>query len=270
MKQVLVILVTAVAAAVSVCAVALAAKPPTEVSVSRTAAANDQTLVEAKCPHGKHPVSGGYELESNEAFAANSAEGIDLRHKRWSLNTVSAEGPTRVTAHAYCSPLGGKVEFRSDQIELNQGDSATLTPTCKRAERVLSGGYAFSSSGLAIGEISESFRADPRSWSVKGTDFSDKQVTLLAFANCVPKEKAPKLRTERAPVPFNDEGPTTTTATCGAGRYALSGGYKVSDNLPTFFVESRRAGTRGWRITEGGGVSGRDANLTALAYCAKG
>jgi hypothetical protein len=265
------ILGAAAIAALWMCGAAIAARAPTEVSVSRTATANDQTVVDAKCPHGKHPVSGGFELEPGDnAFAANSAEGVDLKRKRWSLTTVSAGGSTRVTSHAYCSRLGRNIEFRSDRTDLNQGDDATITATCWRGEKVLSGGYAFVSSGLALGVVEESFRADPRSWSIRGTNFGENEVTMLAFAHCVPKKKAPKLTAAKGTVPFDDEGgPTTVSADCGPGRYALSGGYRITGNEPAFMVESRRAGARGWTVTDGGGIAGRADNLIALAYCAR-
>ncbi len=252
----------------AVCAAASAAKVPTVATITKTATADDQTLVAAKCPTGRFPVSGGYELEpSDGAFAINSAEGIDLDRKRWSLTTIAGGGPARVTSLAYCSPLARNVKFRSDRIELSTADSATITATCKRDEKVLSGGYAFVSSGLGVGEIQESFRADSRSWSIKGFNVSANQVLMLAFANCVAKQKAPKLTTEQNAVRFNDEGDTTASVDCGRGRYALSGGFRIPD--PAGLVpESMRDGTSGWRVTAGG-ISGRDDDLTVLAYCAR-
>jgi hypothetical protein len=253
---------------VLMCAAAVAARPPTEVSRTQTAAAGEQTLTEAKCPHGKHPVSGGYEFETtNDTFMFNSAEGIDLRLKRWSVNSIASPEPGRVTVHAYCSPLGRKIEFRNDRTDLNQGDEATITATCKRDERVLSGSYAFVSSGLGVGIVEDSFRPDPRSWSIRGINFGDNKLTMIAFAHCVPKQNAPKLRPVRESMPFPDEGPTSATATCDPGRYALTGGFKVEELA--FMSGSLRVGARGWRVDEPGGVNGRDTDLTAIAYCAK-
>ncbi len=270
-RATLILFGTAASVALVISAVAAAARPPIEVTHSQTATANDQTLVEAKCPHGSHPVSGGFEFKPGDgAFAANSAEGIDLNLKRWSLTTISASGPTRVTSHAYCSPLGGKVQFRSDRTDLNQGDEATITATCKRSERVISGGYAFVSSGLALGVVDESFRSSGRSWTIRGTDFTDATVTMLAFAHCVPKQKSPKLTTARTAVPFDDAGgPADATASCGPGHYALSGGYRSPGSGTAFFGASRRVGTRDWRVTDSGGILGRDGVFTALAYCAR-
>ena len=248
---------------------ATAAKVPTVASVTRTAAANDQTLVEAKCLKGKSPVSGGYELHpADTAFAFNSAEGIDLDLKRWSLTTVAVNGPARATSLAYCSGLGRGVKFRSDRIELASGDSATLTATCKRDEKVLSGGYAFVSSGIGVGLVEQSFRADPRSWSIKGLNAGQNQVLMLAFANCAAKQKVPRLATEQKAMTFNDEGSTTAKTSCPRGRYALSGGFKIPGDTTEVATESQRVGTRGWRVTAGG-LSGRDDKLTALAYCAR-
>jgi hypothetical protein len=247
---------------------AIALKTPTVASVTRTATANDQTLVEAKCPKGKGPVSGGYELDGSDTLAFNSAEGIDLDLKRWSLTTIATPNAARATSFAYCAGLGRKVKFRSDRIDLDPGDSATITATCKRDEKVLSGGYAFVSSELAVGLVGESFRADSRSWSIQGTSFADDQtVTLIAFAHCAPKQKVPQVTTARGVVRFNDEGPTTATADCPSHRYALAGGFQIPDNLPEVVDESQRIGTGGWRVTAHG-ISGRDDDLTALAYCA--
>lgn len=91
---------------------------------------------------------------------------------------------------------------------------------------------------------------------------------LLAFANCAPKQKVPRLATEQQAVRFNDEGSTTATTSCGSGRYAPSGGFKIPGDAPEITSESQRVGTRGWRVTTGG-INGRDDNLTALAYCAR-
>jgi hypothetical protein len=258
---------TATAVALWVSPLATAARAPTVASVTKTAAANDQTVVQAKCPRGKAPVSGGYELDINNSFAANSAEGIDLDRKRWSLTTNAFGEPARVTSFAYCSPRGRDVKFRSDRIELGTGESATLTATCNRGEKVLSGGYAFVSSGLAAGLIEGSFRADSRSWSIHGINAGTNQVLLLAFANCTAKRKVPRLTAVRKSVRFNDEGTTTATANCGRHRYALSGGFRIPGNSPELALLSRRVGSRGWRV-KAGGLSGRDDNLTALTYCA--
>jgi hypothetical protein len=261
----LALLTTALAATIWASPVAMAERPPTVASVTKIAAANDQTLIQATCPRGKAPVSGGYQIET-DTLALNSAEGIDLDRKRWSLTTNAVEGPARVTSLAYCSPRGRDVKFRSDRIELSTGEAATLTPTCKRDEKVLSGGYAFVSSGLAFGEIKESFRADSRSWSTAAVNVGQNQVLFLAFANCAAKRKVPRLTAVRNSVRFNDEGPTTATASCGRHRYALSGGFRFP-NPPELVPLSRRVGTRGWRVTARG-ISGRDDNLSALVYCA--
>ena len=249
------------------CSVAGAASAPTVATHSKTAVANAQTPVDAKCPSGKFPVSGGHELEGEDTFAFNSLEGI-FNPRRWSLTTVATPEAAQVTAIAYCSPIGRNGTFGSDQIELSTGESATLTATCKRGEKVLSGSYAFVSSGLGVGLVNGSFRADSRSWSIKGVNFGENDLTLIAFANCAPKRQVPRLKAARETVRFNDEGPTTATASCGTGHYALSGGFTFPDPAEAIST-SERVGTRDWRITTAGGINGRDDDLTALAYCAR-
>ena len=261
------------------CAVALAsilggagasAAVPSEASKSRTVSPG-ATLVDvgARCPKGKFPVSGGFNIDAKDGSGAfPQAEGVDLSGKLWSL-AFAVLDQTRVTTFAYCSPAARNVKFRSDREELEgPADSATVTATCRKGERAFSGGYAFvSSGGFALTQ--QSFRQGSRSWTVKAINFSEKQVTVLAFANCRPKNKVPSVKSVRKVVPYQDEGPTTATARCPEGRYALSGGYKdPASNLPSVFPESRRVGTRSWTVTETG-ISGRDDNLTVFAYCAK-
>jgi hypothetical protein len=257
-------------ASIGIVSVASAAVP-VEASNTKTIDSGGSFLknVGARCPSGKFPVSGGYKVEDGSIGAAfPQGEGVDLSGKVWSLGFFASE-QVRVTAFAYCAPMGRDIKFRSDRRRLETGgDSASVTATCKRGERVFSGGYAFVSSGDAGGLISRSFRQG-RSWTIQAINISGNPVTVLAFAHCRPASKVPSVTTVRERIPYEDEGLTTATAKCPPDRYALSGGYRdPQTDVPSVFTSSQRVGTRSWRVTEGG-LNGRDDKLTVFAYCAK-
>ncbi|UJA19256.1 hypothetical protein HJD18_02925 [Thermoleophilia bacterium SCSIO 60948] len=250
---------------------ALAASP-SAVSRSKIVETNSTALVNAECPKGKAPVSGGFRLDPDDgALMNNSLEGVGDGKKSWTANTATFGGSGRSTVFAYCARFAKNMAFRSDRTTLDYGESATVTATCRRGERVMSGGYAFVNSGTPFSVVTQSFRAGARAWSAEAFNFvENRPTTFLVFAHCRPEGKVPALRTVRQTEPFNDDGsPTDVAATCPRGRYALSGGYRTPGEDFTWVVnESRREGSGGWTAAAGG-ASGGDDEFTVFAYCAK-
>lgn len=220
---------------------------------------------------GRKPISGGFKAgnASEPGLFLNSAEGIDGR--KWSVSTLNIENdPAPFTSFAYCSRTARAIRIRRSHAKIGPGSQRSVTATCHRRERVVSGGYALVEQSPLDGGILDSSRADSRSWTVHGANGGepgDGSVTLFVSANCLPKSKIGRVIAKRATTELVANAQTTSTTKCGTKQYAISGGYRFDqdDGFP-LFTGSSRDGDNAWRHDVRGFGSG---TLTLIVYCVR-
>ncbi len=157
------------------------------------------------------------------------------------------------------------------------GATGAATARCPRGTRVLSGGYDSTfSSGALLPHVS--MRTGPRSWRVSAYRIGGGRgkLRLTAYAKCgehpgpLPSASA---RTT-VPTPPGHVALRTLRPRCPGGRFALSGGFKLTvpgrfgpNSSPAAVVFGSRAEGREWAVTATRLAPSGESKLTAYAYC---
>jgi hypothetical protein len=148
----------------------------------------------AKCPKGTRVLSGGFgggegPPDTPRFWITTSRK---LGPRTWTVsayNTGGAEGD--LVALAYCRE-GRKLQTAevSDTVNLEDyptNAEADLAPTCKRRQRVVSGGWA--SNAAIAAAFRASHRLDRRSWRIHATAQGILGTDVTAYAYCEKKKK---------------------------------------------------------------------------------
>jgi hypothetical protein len=171
------------------------------------------------------------------------------------------------------------VVTRSTTIQLPPHQLLTATATCPAGMRATGGGFSGTPGGISPTVVTESRRADSKSWIASGLRASPLATTtgtLTSFVLC--RKGAPKVRVVAASTSLpaatgpGDHPRATVTATCSGKRRAISGGFSseadAKEALAVLPEDSQRvAKGRGWSFTasHNNPVS---RQLTSYAYCA--
>jgi hypothetical protein len=175
----------------------------------------------------------------------------------------------------------GPIVTRSATVPLAPKEVGSAIATCPGKMKSVGGGFLGAPSGADQTLVTESRRANSRSWMVRGIRASALTTTsgnLTATVQC--RKRAPKLKEVSASATL---GAATTagtvisggaTATCvGRRQKALSGGFAAQWDPKTVLgaipQESRRvAKGRAWRFAAANGNQ-IAAQVTSFAYCGK-
>jgi hypothetical protein len=149
----------------------------------------------AKCPKGTRLLSGGFEggegpPDTPRFWITTSRK---LGPRTWTVsasNTGGAEG--ELVAYAYCRE-GSKLQTAqvSDTVNLDDyptNADADMAPTCKRRQRVVSGGWASNDDQIAAA-FRASHRLDPRTWRIRATAQGIFGTDVTAYAYCEKKQR---------------------------------------------------------------------------------
>lgn len=223
--------------------------------------------VTATCPKGEAAISGGYEVPQFSSLTGFfQSSGSFTNEGGWQAS-VSQLGDTFkdgfVTAFAYCSKLGKDVVTTGDTTSLGTGEFTDLTASCKRNQEIVSGGWAFSASPNSSVSLLASVKQGKRSWRITG-GMNTGTGTLIALADCVPKNKAPDLVTRK------DTGKVTSavstvTSSCKKKEQAVSAGFTSNTDFEPF--EFHRGAKRTWGVRGQSFIA--DGSATVLTYCEK-
>jgi hypothetical protein len=165
------------------------------------------------------------------------------------------------------------------------GSTGSVTAHCPTGTHVLSGGYdsTFSNGphGSGVGLLPHaSRRVGPRAWRVSAYKVGDRNdtVELTAVARCGSGVGHLESSTAKiaVPSPRGNLGLRTASAHCPAGRYPVSGGFRMSINgrtgagpnsPPIAIVLGSRSTGRSWAVTAARLVQTGESQLTSYAYC---
>jgi hypothetical protein len=155
----------------------------------------------ARCPSGKLLVGGGFTSPPAQGAALIVHDSYRSSPTAWTVGGVIATGAgsSAVTAHAYCRKAKGRpVSDVSTSASLaGNGEIKTLSPSCSTG-RLIGGGFqstlAPSGTGYVFPQVNQA--ASPNTWTVTGVAADSGPRTLTAHAYCMPKIKAPKIRSQ--------------------------------------------------------------------------
>lgn len=223
--------------------------------------------ITATCPKGEAPISGGYAVPKFSSLTGFFLPtGSFINENGWQAS-VSQLGDTPkdgfVSAFAYCSKLGKDLVTTGDTTSLGTGEFTDLTASCKRGQEIVSGGWAFSAGPGASVSLLASVKQGNRSWRITG-GMNTGTGTLIALADCVPKNKAPDLVTRKDSGKVTDDG-STVTSSCKKKEQAISAGFTSNTDFQPF--EFHRGARRTWGMR--GQTFIADGKATVLAYCEK-
>jgi hypothetical protein len=229
----------------------------------------------AKCKRGTKAVSGGFEgepfdIDNPSPFFAPNQSSRTTRRK-WTSETYNYGGTSAgdFTSFAYCRDE--KVKSRMATESVAPDATETVTATCKRGQKAVSGGF----DGDAVDPagpspfflVGTSRRAGPRTWEVAA--FNDGSVAgeLSAQVNCREgKGVKPKQASEEVGGGL-ERANFELKARCSRKQRVVSGGFAGGLDFGTESIEpftSMKVGRRGWRV-----VGYARGDVTAYAYCEK-
>jgi hypothetical protein len=225
--------------------------------------------VTASCPRGEAPISGGYDVpdQISEPNAIYFPTGSFLADGGWQAASMLAAGDlgeNSMSSTSYCAKLGKDVVTRGDTTSLEGETFTDLTAVCKRSEAAVSGGWAISTGPDSFGLVIGSVRAGKRSWKITG-GLTGGTGTLVALADCVPNDEAPKLQARKRTT-TSEPGATQAPASCERGEQVVSAGFKSESAVIPF--EFRRDTKRKW-TNNGVAFTGASVDETTIAYCQK-
>lgn len=169
-----------------------------------------------------------------------------------------------MSSTAYCAKLGKDVVTRGDTTSLEGETITDLTAVCKRSEAAISGGWAVSTGSAGFGLVIGSVRSGARSWKVTG-GLTGGAGTLVAHADCVPKEEAPDLKARKRTT-TGGPGASRAPVSCKRREQVVSAGFKSDSGVVPF--EFRRATKRKW-TNDGLAFTDAPVDETTIAYCEK-
>jgi hypothetical protein len=263
--------------ALAVTVPATAALKTTEAST--TVESNTAGSVVAKCKRGTKPISGGF---LDKAFNPGPGSRVHFYSSRklgrkWATAGWNyGGGNATLSSYAYCDK-GTRVKARSAEADIPSSGLGTAVASCKRRERVISGGFddpSFDMTQPPDGSRVLAFasrKVGGRKWEVSGYNNASGSGTLTAYAYCAKgtrvKERSNSIEID--PAIDTDQ----VAASCTRRERALSGGFdaELDPTLPGPYIlpyGSRKLGRRGWEVS--GYSDGTEAGtVTAYVYCAK-
>jgi hypothetical protein len=238
----------------------------------------------AKCKRGQRPLSGGFAAPVFDSSFVEPAillyESIKAGRRGWRVSGQNAgAAPGTLTAYAYCARHKA-LKKSSAAAAVDSGDLDTQTASCKRGQRVVSGGFDSpdfdpTDSFLAGIVAHESRRTKPGSWTVSalnnassGTD--ERTLEVHAYCRGGTRIKTSTRTAEVAPYP----DVATATAKCKRGQRAIAGGFDNPEfdplGLGPFMRihESRKIGGRKWTVS-GFNLGLGAGTLEAYVHCEK-
>jgi hypothetical protein len=239
----------------------------------------------AKCKRGEKVVSGGFDadFDSNDTTVV-LFESRKTGGRKWTASAGNRDtGSAQLNTFAYCSESLGGLKTRSAQTTIPESffpdaSSGTATATCKKGERVVSGGFdgpydPTAASGVILPY--ESRKQGRRRWTVSATSYGQGAGTLTALAYCSESVGRLKTKSRSTTLPagkgFDID---SVSAQCKQGQKVISGGFD-SEFGSDFFSEpqilpfvSRKHGGRKWTVVAFDNAFG-SGDLTAYAYCWK-
>lgn len=178
---------------------------------------------------------------------------------------------------------GKKLKTKSATVEIPSGEPGSVTATCKKKQKAVSGG--FESEEFDPGAMDNSVifpftsvREGKRGWHSAGVNFGDPNpFTSHAYCRKQKKLKVASAEVEAPPVPASGVPvEVSATATCPKGTKALSGGFDnpdahldPGDATLVLAKLSRKRGGRKWEV-RGGNLGNDEGTLTAQVNCHKG
>jgi hypothetical protein len=171
---------------------------------------------------------------------------------------------------------GKRLKTRSDTTTVAVDENGSVTATCKRGTKAVSGGFETEFAPPPVDfpfiPAESSLRSGPRDWTSSGFNSGSAEGDLTSFAYCRAQKTKRASDTVTIPVGQFD----TASATCPKGTKVLSGGFEADPIIPgggdtpvLRVSESQKVGSRSWEASafSNGNVEG---DLTAHVYCRDG
>jgi hypothetical protein len=261
--------VTVILGALIALALASSASAELKIHESRrtkpTSAQND--AVTATCPKGESAISGGYTVPRLSSITGLfQPTGSFPNENGWQASVSQIGSDLKegfVTSFAYCAKLGKDIETTGDSTSLGTREFTDLTATCKRNQRIVSGGWAFSASLGSSSSLLASVKQGSRSWRVTG-GMNTGTGTLIVIADCAPKNKAPDLVTRKDTGKVTSDV-STVTSSCKKKEQAVSAGFSSNTRFEPF--EFHRGAKRTWGMR--GEALIADGRAAVFTYCEK-
>jgi hypothetical protein len=143
--------------------------------------------VTARCPRGGEAVSGGFAAEQVATYDGVFPYGSRRTGKRKWTATGYANPPAELTSFAYCAKHKLGLKVRSATTQTPDGANASVEASCRKRERVISGGFFAALDDGLFTDAFESRRTGPRRWTASTASFDNFDFT--AYAYCLKKEK---------------------------------------------------------------------------------
>ena len=219
----------------------------------------------AKCPKGKHIVSGGGWIGTFQmSLGQPDFAGLTKARNGWKVTGdpgMNPSDPFRVTSYAYCSK--NNLRLRKSSNEKTDAPKVTTRAKCARGTHIVSGGGLFTSD-YGISQITARAR---NGWKLGSDTTLDGGViglpaTTQAQAYCTKDEF--KLRTVTGSAKVEPNHIKDRTVRCPKGTRIVSGGGDVGGVRGLLWLS--RAEGNGWRITATN-YDTEDMTMTAYAYC---
>jgi hypothetical protein len=161
---------------------------------------NELGAATAKCKPGQKALSGGFALTEFDSTNPNSPimvveESLREGKRRWAVsaynapNDVATEPETgKLTAYVYCR-RGRAPKAKQAEETLAPSEFASVESTCKRSQRVVSGGFDLQSDFEATRAfVMTSLKLGKRSWEVAALNGPITQHPITAYAYCEKKK----------------------------------------------------------------------------------
>ena len=242
------------------------AKASALIEVEATNIAAGEHSAVAKCPQGKHIVSGGGWIGTFQmSLGQPDFAGMTKVRNGWKVSGdpgMNPSDPFRVTSYAYCS--NHNFHLRKSAKESTHAPDVTTRARCKRGTDIISGGGLFTSD-YGISQVSARFN---NGWKLGSDTTLDGgsiglPATTEAQAYCTPESyDIHQVRIFGRVEPGHIK---SRTARCPRGMKLVSGGADAVS--PRGLLWFMRAAGNGWTGTVTNYDSTETITMVVYAYC---
>ncbi len=236
---------------------------------------------EVYCPKGLRPLGGGVKTNT-PPDPQTGAGAYQVSYERlgqqegWhsSITHILNPGSTDVTLQVLCRKYRGNIDpvehfIKSTEFKnIGPGETKRFTETCKKSQRIITGGYLsshfFANKGVYV---SESRMLGNRAWTVLAHGVAGGnggQITSIAY--CTKSKKTLLKEVAGAPGKATPgKAGTSVTPNCPRGKKLIAGGYTSSPDGSVRTYDGFFSSLNNW--TASAVAYTGPGEITALGYC---
>jgi hypothetical protein len=143
-----------------------------------------------RCQQGREAVAGGFEIPGGLGPIVTASRRTSKRE--WTVGFITEGPPTEVSVSVYCDQRERSLKEKAVTETLPSGGNETVTASCSRRQRVVSGGFQgeTADSPLMLARTFGSRRTGKRDWTVTGHgNVGVPEITAYAYCERKGKKK---------------------------------------------------------------------------------